>query len=140
MSHRHSEPEDLLRLFPQAAIREATLTLTQVSQVTEEKAMYDSREKAIRDRQGELNASRRKGVAEGMAEGRAEGFAEGLRMGEIQGEQRAQLKARIEMILMLQAILDMPVAAASEFEGKSQEELEELIAKLQDQIRSRRSP
>ena len=43
------EPDELLRLFPQAAFQQATRTITQIAQKTEDKAMYDAREKAIRD-------------------------------------------------------------------------------------------
>ena len=118
--HAHEyEPEELLRLFPQAAIRLATQTLTQISQVTEDKAMYDAREKAIRDRQWELNASRNEGLAEGLAEG------------EIRGE--------IKMIRMLQEILQLPASPDSDFTGKTLEELKQSTAELQDQIRNRRS-
>ena len=118
--HAHEyKPEELLRLFPQAAIRLATQTLTRISQVTEDKAMYDAREKAIRDRQWELNASRNEGLAEGLAEG------------EIRGE--------IKMIRMLQEILQLPASPDSDFTGKTLEELKQSTAELQDQIRNRRS-
>ena len=118
--HAHEyEPEELLRLFPQAAIRLATQTLTHISQVTEDKAMYDAREKAIRDRQWELNASRNEGLAEG----------------EIKGEIRGEIK----MIRMLQEILQLPASPDSDFTGKTLEELKQRTAELQDQIRNRRS-
>ena len=49
--HAHEyEPEALLTLFPQEAIQQATQTITRIAQISEDKAMYDAREKAIRDR------------------------------------------------------------------------------------------
>jgi predicted transposase/invertase (TIGR01784 family) len=54
--HAHQyEPEALVKLLPQQAIQQATRTIAKIAQMTEDKAMYDSREKAIRDRQWELN-------------------------------------------------------------------------------------
>ena len=112
------EPEELLKLFPQEAIRQATQTITQIAQVTEDKAMYDSREKAIRDQQWLLNASRK------------EGFTEG----EIEGEK----KGEINMIRMLQEILGLPVSKVSDFDEKTLKELQSQTAELQDRLRNRR--
>jgi len=42
--HAHEyDPEALLALFPQEAIRQATETITRIAQITEDKAMYDAR-------------------------------------------------------------------------------------------------
>jgi len=112
------EPEELLKLFPQEAIRLATQTITQIAEVTEDKAMYDAREKAIRDQQWLLNASRREGVIEG----------------EIKGEK----KGKIEMIRMFQEILNLPVNTDSDFDGKTLEELQSQAIDLQDRLRNRR--
>ena len=75
--HAHEyEPEALLTLFPQQAIRQATQTITRIAQITEDKAMYDAREKAIRDQQWILNSVDRayqKGQREGKVEGKVEG-------------------------------------------------------------------
>ena len=113
--HAHEyEPEELLKLFPQEAIRLATQTITQIAQVTEDKAMYDSREKAIRDQQWLLNASRKEGVIEG------------------------EIKGEIKMIRMLQEILGLSVSTDSDFEGKTLVELQSQTADLQDRLRNRR--
>jgi hypothetical protein len=73
--------------------------------------MYDSREKAIRDRQWLLNASRR------------EGFIEG----------------EIKTIRVLQEILQIPLSTESDFEGKSLEDLQSLTTDLQERLRQRHS-
>ena len=112
--HAHEyEPAELLKLFPQEAIREATQTITQIAQVTEDKAMYDSREKAIRDQQWALNASRREGMIEGKIEG------------------------EIKMIRMFQELLGLPVSTDSELEGKTLEELQTHTTDLQNRLRNR---
>jgi predicted transposase/invertase (TIGR01784 family) len=117
--HAHEyEPEALLKLFPQEAIHQATRTITKIAQVTRDKAMYDAREKAIRDRQWELNASRTEGELKGKLEG------------EIQGE--------IRMIRMLQEILTLPLSVDEEFKGKTLEQLQAQTMSLREQVRNRR--
>ncbi len=71
------EPGALLELFPEPPIRQATETLIRISQITEDKAMYDAREKLIRDRQWALNAARMEGEAKGRMEGEAKGEIKG---------------------------------------------------------------
>ena len=85
--------------------------------------MYDSREKAIRDRQWELNASRKEGKIEGKIEGRIEGKIEG----------------EIKTIRVLQEILQIPLSTESNFEGKSLEDLQSLTTDLQERVRQRHS-
>ena len=71
--HAHEyEPKELSKLFPQDAIRQATQTITQIAQITEDKVMYDSRERAIRDQQWAMNASRKEGLIEGDIKGKIE--------------------------------------------------------------------
>ena len=70
------EPEALLAAFPQPAIRRASEALIRIAQISEDKAMYDRRERAIRDRQWELNSARREGKIEGEIKGKIEGKIE----------------------------------------------------------------
>ena len=126
--HAHEyEPAELLRLFPQAAIRQATQTITRIAEITEDKAMYDAREKAIRDQQWALNASRKEGLIEGEIKGK------------IEGEIKGKIEGEIRMIRMLQEILEVPVSNESDFEGKSLEELQNQTSHLQDRVRTRHS-
>jgi len=107
------EPAELLELLPQPPIRQATETLTRISLQGEDKTMYDSREKAIRDRQWQLNAARREGELEGKIEG------------------------KIELIRTLQAILGVPLSEEHELREISLEQLEVLTSSLQEKLRSR---
>ena len=132
--HAHEyEPEELLRLFPQEAFRLATQTITRISEITGDKAMYDSREKAIRDRQWALNASRNEGIVEGEIKGEIKGKIEG----QIEGEIKGKIEGEIKLIGILQEILQLPVSPASDFEGKSLQELQQQTTALQSQIRGR---
>jgi predicted transposase/invertase (TIGR01784 family) len=109
------EPGALLELLPQPAIRQATETLARISQITEDKAMYDAREKAIRDRKWELNAAYREGEQEGKIEG------------------------KIELIRTLQGILSIPVSEEQELRGMTLEQLDALTSNLREKIRRRPS-
>jgi hypothetical protein len=111
--HAHEyEPAALLKLLPQPAIRQATETLARIAEISEDKAMYDAREKAIRDRKWELNGA--------------------FREGEIKGE--------IKLIRTLQAILDIPVGEEQNLRAMTLEQLEALTSSLQEKLRSRKLP
>lgn len=67
--HAHEyEPEALLKLFPQQAIRQATETIIRIARITEDKTMYDARERARRDQQTAVNSAIRRGRLEGKIE------------------------------------------------------------------------
>ncbi len=101
----------LLELLPQPAIRQATETLGRISQQSEDKAMYDAREKAIRDENWRLNAARREGKIEG----------------------------KIELIRTLQGILGASVSEEEDLRGMTLEQLEALTSGLRERIRTRPS-
>ncbi len=112
--HAHEyEPAALLELFPQSAIRQATETLVRIAQITEDKAMYDARERAIQDREWEIGAAERKGRREG----------------EIEGE--------IKTIRMLQCLLRVPVSEEQELRTLTLEQLQSLTSTLQEDLRNR---
>jgi predicted transposase/invertase (TIGR01784 family) len=112
--HAHEyEPAALLELLPQPAIRQATETLARIAQISEDKAMYDAREKAIRDRKWELSSA----------------FREGEREGEIKG--------KIESIRMLQGLLNVPVSEEQELRTLTLEQLQALTSSLQENLRNR---
>jgi predicted transposase/invertase (TIGR01784 family) len=108
--HAHEyEPAALLKLLPQNEIRQATETLARIAQISEDKAMYDAREKAIRDRNWELNAAFRQGKREG----------------------------KIELIRTLQGILCAPVSEEQDLRAMTLEELEAMTGSLQEKLRNR---
>jgi predicted transposase/invertase (TIGR01784 family) len=112
--HAHEyEPAELLKLLPQQAIRQATEALARIAQISEDKAMYDAREKAIRDRKWEMNAAFREGKIEGKMEG------------------------KMELIRALQGILQTSVSEEQELRAMTLEQLESLTNGLQEQLRNR---
>ena len=116
--HAHEyEPAALLELLPRLAIRQATETLARIAQISEDKAMYDAREKAIRDRKWELNGA----------------FREGQREGEIRGK----IEGKIETIQTLQGILRVPVSEEQELRTLTLEQLQALTSSLQEKLRNR---
>jgi predicted transposase/invertase (TIGR01784 family) len=120
--HAHEyEPAALLELLPQPGIRRATETLARIAQISEDKAMYDAREKAIRDRKWELNAA----------------FREGEREGEIKGEIKGKIEGKIELIRTLEGILQTSVSEEQELRAMTLQQLESLTSSLQEQLRNR---
>ena len=87
----------------------AAETLARISQISEDKAMYDAREKAIRDRKWESNAAFREG----------------------------EVKGKIELIRTLQGILQTSVNEEQELRAMTLEQLESLTSSLQEQLRNR---
>jgi predicted transposase/invertase (TIGR01784 family) len=121
------EPAALLELFPEPAIRQATETLIRISQITEDKAMYDAREKLIRDRQWAFNAAKLEGEIEGEARGEAK------------GEIKGRMEGEIKLIRTLQGLLNLPVSAEQDLRGMTLEQLEALTSGLQERLRNRPS-
>ena len=85
------EPAALRAAFQQPAIRRASEALIRISEISEDKAMYDARERAIRDRKWELEEAIREARQEARQEGRQEGRSEGIIEGELQGQTRGHV-------------------------------------------------
>jgi len=112
--HAHQyDAKKLGSLFPQPEFQKATDSIDRIAKKTEDKAMYDTREKAIRDQQWILNAARREGREEGREEG------------------------EIKLIQTLQEILGGPVSDAVVFHGRSLEQLRAMTEELRKKIQRR---
>ena len=97
------EPERrYCRRFRSRQSRRASETLIRITQITEDKAMYDARERAIRDRKWELDAAKREGKVEG----------------------------KIELIHTLQGLLYQPLTGEKGARGNEFEQLETLKSSL----------
>lgn len=119
-AHKY-DAETLARLFPQPEFQKATDTIFRIAKKTEDKAMYDSRQKAIRDRQWMLNTVRREGREEGLREGREEGLKE----------------AEIRIIQTLQEILGLPLSDVTSLQGQSLEQLRAITEELRTKHKKR---
>jgi predicted transposase/invertase (TIGR01784 family) len=118
--HAHEyEADTLMKLFPQAAIQRATQSLYQIAQLTEDKVMYDAREKAIRDQQWAINASFREGEAKGQAKG--------------------EIKGEMKLIRTLQELLGIHPTNEDELRTMEIDSLQKLAADLQNRLRGRAS-
>ena len=108
--HAHQyDAQTLGSLFSQPEFQKATDSIDRIAKKTEDKAMYDTREKAIRDQQWILNAARREGREEG----------------------------EIKLIQTLQEILGGPVSDAAVFQGRSLEQLRAMTEELRKKFQRR---
>ncbi|WP_145348278.1 hypothetical protein [Rosistilla ulvae] len=93
-----------------------------ISEKTEDRSMYDQREKALRDHEWRLAAAREEGEKIGEARGEAKGEARGVVLGRIQ---------------ILQSILSMTVSSEAALRDATTEQLIEIEADLQRIARAR---
>ena len=110
---RHTE-EDLRELLPGLEFLQATSELSGIQAITEEKEMYDSREKALLDYESNLIDARQ--------EGRQEGELIGMEIGRIQ---------------LLQELLELPLQNRKELAAMPLEEIVGLRKTLQSKLRDR---
>jgi len=113
----HTE-EELRDLLPGLAFLRATTELKNIQEITEEKEMYDAREKAILDYESGLVDARQQGRLEGRQEGRQEGEV-------------------IGRIRLLQELLDLPLSNQEELSSRSLDDLISTMDDLQAKLRSR---
>ena len=110
--------EELRELLPGLEFLRATVELNAIREITEEKQMYDAREKASLDIQSNLIDARQ----EGRQEGRREGFQVGEAIGRVK---------------TYQELLGDFVTSDEELSGMSTAQLTSTIADLQTRLRKR---
>ncbi|XZE18082.1 Rpn family recombination-promoting nuclease/putative transposase [Pirellulaceae bacterium SH449] len=115
-AHEYTE-EELMRLFPEEEFKLATQTLAAINRITEDKQMYDATEKARRDRQWVINATRAEGESKGKIEGKIEG--------------------EIKLIRTLEGLLGRVPNEESQLKMRTLEELQQISTELQSHLRSR---
>lgn len=118
--------EELQALLPGLAFLRATKELDDIQTITEEKAMYDSREKAILDYESSLIDARQEGEAIGIEKGEAIGIEKGEAIGIEKGR-----------IQLLQELLGGPALSTLELNAMSLEELTATMMRLQSKLRER---
>ncbi len=122
---RHAHEYDaatLRRLFPEEAFQQAISIIETIALKSEDKQMYDTREKAARDHQWLINGARNEGLEEGMEKGREEGVEKGTLIGSIR---------------TCQSILKMLESSREALLEKSISELQSMASELQSALRSR---
>lgn len=118
------EADELERLLPGLDFKTAIDTLEVISAKTEDKLMYDQREKAQRDYEWAIAGARQ----EGREEGREEGERRGLEKGEMIGKLR-----------ILQELLGDPPTTTDQLAKLSPDALTAQLADLQQRLRDRPS-
>lgn len=114
------DSSDLRELLPGIEFEQAIGTIETISAKTEDRVMYDQREKAQRDYEWAISGARE--------EGREEGLEEGLERGELRGK-----------IHLLQEMLGDSVTSNEELDSQPLRELSAMISQLQSRLRSRNS-
>ena len=120
------EVDELRRLFPDVAFQQAIQSIETIALKTEDKQMYDTREKAARDHQWLINGARNEGLEEGMEKGMEKGREEGVEKGTLIGTIRT-----------CQSILKLPESSQEVLLAKSLSELQSMAIELQSALRSR---
>ncbi|MFM8574048.1 MAG: Rpn family recombination-promoting nuclease/putative transposase [Pirellula sp.] len=121
------DTETLRKLFPEPPIVQATATIDRIARVTEDKIMYDAREKRLRDQRWLVNASVRQGLEDGRNEGRIEGHREGHREG-------FNLGSLLGVIKSFQRLLGLAQSSDEELMTKDPAELSAMASELESQI------
>ncbi len=126
------EAEQLKELLPGIAFETAIDTIEVISAKTEDKSMYDQREKAQRDYEWAISGARQ--------EGREEGEQLGLKKGREEGEQLGLEKGElIGKIQLCQELLGTAPSTSEELTKLDTDALTKLVADLQKRLRQRPS-
>ena len=120
--------EELRELLPGLEFLRATGELNAIREITEEKQMYDAREKASLDSQSNLIDAEQEGIEIGEQRGEQRGI-------EI-GEQRGKLKGSVQIY---EGLLGSSVSSDDVLGKKSTEELVLIVTQLQKRLRDRTS-
>lgn len=125
--HAHEyDVETLRRLFPDPAFWQATATIARIAELTEDKAMYETREKALRDHHWQLNSARREGIEIGRQEGLEQGHQKGFEQGRKQ--------ERIQVIQLLEEMSGAPVTDGATLLQLSLEQLQLMVSQLRSRL------
>lgn len=129
--HAHEyDVETLRHLFPDSAFWQATATIARIAELTEDKTMYDAREKALRDHQWQLNSARREGIEIGRQEGMEQGHQEGLQEGIDQGRKQE----KIQVIQLFEEISGAPVTDEATLLQLSLQQLQLMTSQLRSRL------
>jgi predicted transposase/invertase (TIGR01784 family) len=120
--------EELRVLLPLRPFLRATGELSAIQQITEERQVYETREKAMQDIESNLVDAREEGEVIGIEKGEVIGIEIGIEKGEAIGQ-----------IRMLQELLGETVATKDELKGRSVVQLTSMKEELQSTLRKRKT-
>ncbi len=122
------EAQRLRELLPGIEFQQAISVVEAIAEKTEDRMMYDQRLKAQRDYQWGLDSARQEGWEQGMEKGMEKGREEGRQEGEFLGK-----------IRILQELLGDEPSSPEDLDERTIGELSEILADLQQRLRSRES-
>lgn len=103
---------------------EATDAIDRIATITEDKSVYDIREKRLRDQKWLINSAMRDSLQHGLQQG----IEQGIALGELVGQ-----------IVLLQRQLGLRVSTREELLAKDTCELNALISELEPLLRNRQN-
>ena len=103
---------------------EATDAIDRIATITEDKSVYDIREKRLRDQKWLINSAMRDSLQQGIEQG----IEQGIALGELVGQ-----------IVLLQRQLGLRVSTREELLAKDTCELNALISELEPLLRNRQN-
>jgi len=133
-----NEASRLRELLPAVEIQQAITVLETIAAKTEDRVMYDERQKAILDRQWLIDGAREEAHEQGLEQGREEGRKAGRVEGRVEGREEGLEQGLVAgKIQALQELLgDEPTSTVAMLEY-SASELEKMHADLQQRLRNR---
>ena len=111
---------------------EATDAIDRIATITEDKSVYDIREKRLRDQKWLINSAMRDSLQQGLQQGIEQGLQQGIEQGIALGELVGQ-------IVLLQRQLGLRVSTREELLAKDTCELNALISELEPLLRNRQN-
>jgi len=132
------DADRLRELLPGEGFERAIAAAEQIAERTEDRQMYEQRLKAERDYRWAIESARREGLEKGREEGvqigLEKGREEGVQIGLEKGREQGALIGKIQLLEQLLGQAPTPTERLAE---RSLEELQSLLAELQERLRSR---
>ena len=119
-------PEQLREWLPDHEFQQAIDTIELMASKTEDRIMYDQREKAQRDYLWAIQGARNEGIKIGIEQGIEQGIERGIEQG-----------TRAGKIQLIQQLLNLVPDSVASLLERSPEELDSTLSDLQQQLRSR---
>ena len=125
------EPDRLRELLPAVEFQQAISAIEQIAQKTEDRIMYDQRDKAQRDYQWAIEGAHSEGLEEGLERGLEQGLEQGRNEGLVEGVGKGVIAGKIQV---LQQLLGETETSSMESISKTVEELSSQLADLQARL------
>jgi predicted transposase/invertase (TIGR01784 family) len=130
------DADSLRKLLTGIEFESAISTIEIISAKTEDKQMYDQREKAQRDYEWAISGAREEGREEGIEQGIEQGMEQGIKQGMEFGIEQGAIAGRIQL---LQELLGEPPTSMASLRKLEVNEVRTLLESLQQRLRARQA-